>query len=257
MADARLDLIARAARNNAALCDAVCRSHGIAGRFDADAWVSADRTPPLYPDAVTLSPSVDRELLLDRVDGSDGCSVKDSFATLDLSAAPSWSVLFEATWIAASPRASASERARRSTDPDAPAVVWDEVTDGEELDRWAAAWRTDPATSDLWRPALLDEDVVVLAGRADGVVVAGAVVNVAAEVVGISNVFGGSDVIGGEGDGPGELVAEAWRACTSWVADHLPDRRLVGYESGDDLTAALDHGFEPIGPLRIWVRTCG
>jgi hypothetical protein len=32
---------------------------------------------------------------------------------------------------------------------------------------------------------------------------------------------------------------------------------MVGYESGDDLTAALDHGFEPVGPLRVWVRADG
>ena len=44
-----------AAANNAAWCDAVCRSHGHAGTFTPPAWLSSHRTPELYPDAVTLA----------------------------------------------------------------------------------------------------------------------------------------------------------------------------------------------------------
>jgi len=36
-------------------CDALCRTHGIAGQFGMDFWSSSRRTPPYYPDAVTLS----------------------------------------------------------------------------------------------------------------------------------------------------------------------------------------------------------
>ncbi len=43
-----------AARNNAQWCDVVCRFHGAHTEFGADAWTSATRTPPLYPDAVTF-----------------------------------------------------------------------------------------------------------------------------------------------------------------------------------------------------------
>jgi cobalt-zinc-cadmium efflux system protein len=57
----------------------------VAGRFEDDAWTTPSRTPPYYPDAVTLSPDADAYEVLARVDGSDGCSVKDSWATLDLS----------------------------------------------------------------------------------------------------------------------------------------------------------------------------
>ena len=49
-----LDVIAAAARNNAELCDLVSRAHGIDGAFASDAWTSPRRTPPFYPDAVTL-----------------------------------------------------------------------------------------------------------------------------------------------------------------------------------------------------------
>jgi hypothetical protein len=31
------------------------------------------------------------------------------------------------------------------------------------------------------------------------------------------------------------------------------DPWLVGYERGDDLAAARDGGFEPVGELRVWV----
>jgi hypothetical protein len=33
----------------------------------------------------------------------------------------------------------------------------------------------------------------------------------------------------------------------------FPRTPLVGYEHGEDLTQALRHGFEPAGPLRVWV----
>jgi hypothetical protein len=89
-----------AARNNAAWCDAVVRSHGLGGRFDDDAWTCPQRTPPYYPDAVTLVAEVDVTALLARIDTeSPGCSVKDSFAAIDLSAA-GFEVLFDAEWIA-------------------------------------------------------------------------------------------------------------------------------------------------------------
>jgi hypothetical protein len=29
---------------------------------------------------------------------------------------------------------------------------------------------------------------------------------------------------------------------------------VVGYEQGDALAAAVRHGFEPVGPLRIWMH---
>lgn len=91
-----------AAANNAAWCDFVCRKHGLAPVFAADAWTSPHRTPDLYPDAVTLSPEVDVDELLRRIEGGAGSSVKDSFAALDL-APLGFEVLFEAEWIVRHP----------------------------------------------------------------------------------------------------------------------------------------------------------
>src|SRR5947208_902068 len=108
-----------AAANNAAWCAAVCRTFGFATFVDSDAWTSRVRTPPTYPDAVTLVPELDVPGLLARVDGSGGCSVKDSFASLDLTNA-GFEVLFHAQWIVRSP----SAVGRRAT-----ALRWDIVRD--------------------------------------------------------------------------------------------------------------------------------
>ena len=97
--DDDVTLRAAAARNNADWCDAFCRSRGISGRFEPECWSSARRTPPLYPDAVTLVPGVAPELLLSRIDTREGCSVKDSFADVDLAAA-GLRTLFRAEWVA-------------------------------------------------------------------------------------------------------------------------------------------------------------
>lgn len=85
-----------AAAENASWCALVCGG----GRFGARAWTSPRRTPEFYPDAVTLTADATTADVLPLIDASAGCSVKDSFATLEL---PGFSVLFEATWIACGP----------------------------------------------------------------------------------------------------------------------------------------------------------
>ncbi|GGW27569.1 hypothetical protein [Streptomyces xantholiticus] len=86
-----------AARNNAEWCEAMCRAHGLPGTFGSRAWTNPRRTPPLYPDAGTLSEDATADDVLAAIDraGGGGCSVKDSFGSLDLSGA-GFDVLFEA-----------------------------------------------------------------------------------------------------------------------------------------------------------------
>jgi hypothetical protein len=79
-----VDAWREAAANNAQWCDLVARSHGLPARCDDDAWTCGRRTPRFYPDAVTLVPDADAASVLARIDTSAGCSVKDSFGTLDL-----------------------------------------------------------------------------------------------------------------------------------------------------------------------------
>ncbi|WP_409234613.1 hypothetical protein [Streptomyces sp. PA5.6] len=232
-----------AVRNNAAWCDAVCRSHGVGGTVEGGVWASALRTPPLYPDAVTLSPTATPDDVLPRIDlSSPGASVKDSFGTLDLSAA-GFEVLFEAQWIH-----------RPAPEPAPPrAGGWEPVVGAERLLAWEAAWSGDGESEGLFRPALLDDGAVFLAPAGTDPVTAaphpfpaGAIAYPGAGAIGVSNLFAADD----------DLDA-AWRSCLE-AADRLwPGVPVVGYEHGDDLAAALRHGFEPVGPLRVWLRTDG
>lgn len=176
---------------NAAWCDLVC-----AGRFGPRAWTSPRRTPEYYPDAVTLTPDATAADILPFVDGSAGCSVKDSFATLEL---PGFSILFEATWIGCG--------------PGVPEPGWRRVA-GHGFPH--------------------DDSVAVLS-RGPAMVVA----HRGAGVVGLSNFSG---------------PAGSWPGAVAAVASAFPGVPVAGYEHGDALRVALDHGARPLGPLRVWVR---
>ncbi|MEF9906068.1 hypothetical protein [Streptomyces sp. P9-A2] len=228
-------LVRAAAHNNAEWCAAMSRSHGLAGEFGAQAWTAPSRTPLYYPDAVTLVPNADRTVLAARIDTTaPGASIKDSFADLDL-AEVGFQVLFEAQWI----------HRPASTPAPASGLDWDVAGDPDTLRAWALAWDDGNGNADLFRPELLDDPAIrVLAGQsADGRVIAGAVASLSDHMVGISNVFaldGGPDA--------------AWPVVLDAVNRLFPALPVVGYEQGDDLAEAIRHGFEPVGPLRIWLH---
>lgn len=228
-------MVLAAARNNAEWCAAMSRSHGVEGEFGEQAWAAPARTPLYYPDSVTLVPGADPAALSARIDTTaPGASVKDSFADLDLTDA-GFRVLFDAQWIH-----------RPATEPaGTPDLAWAVAGDPDALRDWALAWDEGNGAADLFRPGLLDDPATfVLAGRsADGRVAAGAVASRSGQVVGVSNVFahdGGPDA--------------AWPDVLNAVHSLFPALPVVGYEHGDDLAAAMRHGFEPIGPLRIWTH---
>lgn len=228
-------MVRAASRNNAEWCAAMARAHGLTSESGPQAWAAPTRTPLYYPDAVTLVPDADPNALAARIDTTaPGASVKDSFADLDLTEA-GFHVLFEAQWIhrPASAPAIASD------------LAWDVVGDPEALRAWALAWDNGNGDADLFRPELLDDPATfVLAGRSvDGRVTAGAVASRSDQVVGISNVFardGGPDA--------------AWPVVLAAVHALFPTLPVVGYEHGDELAAAARHGFEPVGPLRVWLQ---
>jgi hypothetical protein len=224
-------LVRAAARNNAEWCDAFCRTHGITGRFRADSWSSPVRTPPLYPDAVTLLPEVAAEPLLSAIDRSEGCSVKDSFAELDL-ASPGFRPLFRAEWLH-----------RRASDADAASGRrWSTLTTEQQIWEWESAWAGSPEASGFFRPALLAvETIAVLARYAGGQIVAGAVANRSATVIGLSNVFHTA----------GDLES-AWRGGVEAVEAFWGQMPVVGYDSGASLDAAHEAGFDSIGELVVW-----
>ena len=230
------DLIAAAAWNNAALCNGVCRAHGIEPNFAEDAWTSPRRTPPLYPDAVTLDPDVTPESLLARVDVSAGCSIKDSFFALSLRT-HGFSVLLEGEWIVRWPD---EPGPRRDADIE---PEWRSVADARELSRWEEGWRKD-AVDDTFPASLLRGGGLTFLAAYDGdSLVAGAVANLTSGVVGVSNVFARSS-----------SRRDFWSGCLRAVSERFPDLPIVGYESGAALHDAVAHGFAPVAPLRVWRR---
>jgi hypothetical protein len=220
------------AENNARWCDLVVGSHGGQGVFAQDAWTSPARTPPLFPDAVTLIPLPRVSNLLSRIDFSPGCTIKDSFGSLDLTP-HGFRVLFDAQWIMSPPR------------PDKAWSVpsdWTEFTDPDALDFWEEAWCQDGGLRGLLLPGLLSEAVVVLGRMANERVLAGGIVNRSADAAGISNVFSEA----GHG-------SETWSALAQCARALFPDLPLIGYERGEALADAQDSGFQAVGSLRVWL----
>jgi hypothetical protein len=226
-------ILARAAaRSNAEWCHAFTGTHGIEGLFHAAFWSSPVRTPPLYPDAVTLLPDVSVEQVLSCIDTSEGCSVKDSFACLDLGAV-GFEPLFRAEWVVRVP-AECSLAARRG---------WSAVTTVAQLREWEAIWGELPSGSGFFRPALLrNETIMVLARHEADRIVAGAITNRSTAAVGLSNVF----------DAAGDLVS-AWAGAAEATSKLWGAMPIVSYDSGDSLDAAHRAGFASIGELVVWL----
>jgi len=226
-----------AARNNAGWCDIVCRTHGIVAEFRRDAWSSARRTPPFYPDAVTLEQTIAPESLLARIDtAGPGGSIKDSFACLDLTPF-GFQVLFEAEWI----YRPADARSRTNGS----GSRWIRVQDRALFARWEDAWRTDGTGAGVLLPTLLDNKAVTILAAVEGYRVdAGAVINRGESVLGISNIFSLS----------GNL-SDAWTGCLAAVDRYLPGFPLVGYETGESLAEACERDFRSVGRLRVWMAS--
>jgi hypothetical protein len=203
----------------------VCFAHGTAGRFLVHTWVNAEPVPRFYPNVVTLTAGeadiaeqrqAVRILLKSHLPGR--WAVKDSFGKLDI-ARLGFEVLQEASWI------------RKQQPKPAPLVS------GLAWERAAPGGEAFPAT--LYG----DENFAMFSGRRDGAIVAGGTLYRADKVVGLSNVVADAD------DEPA-----VWRDLCSLAAATFPGLPLVGYESGDELTAAHKAGFEIGDPLRIWVK---
>jgi hypothetical protein len=199
--------------------------HGIGSVLEDGLWSSLAPPPPLHSDAVTVEPTVRAEQVVERLDGRPRAGVKDSFATLDLSAA-GMEVLFSATWMHRDP---AIERP----------TPWRGVRDAEGLAAWNAGWDT----AEVLLPALLGRAHIRVLERVDGdEVTAGAIARLGSGAVDVSNVHG----VGGH--------AVDWAELATAIAALFPGRPVVGYERGADLEAAISGGFDPVGELRVWVR---
>ena len=93
-------LLPDAVQENVSWCALVSAAHGVGAAGDGRLWATDRPPPPLHPDAITLVPGVTAAEVLRALDGRAPCSVKDSFADLDV-ASTGLDVLLEATWIGA------------------------------------------------------------------------------------------------------------------------------------------------------------
>jgi hypothetical protein len=248
-----------AARNNADWCRAMCHAHGLDSHTTAAVWSCPERTPPYYPDAVTLRPDATLDDVLAGVDAGPGCSVKDSFGALDLSLA-GFVPIIEATWLYREVGADADgpadgarrpgphrplDEARRPADREArrsgDGGSWRRIGDADALAAWVAAWG---GGAGIFRPELLtDPDVAVLARYDGDTVTGGAVANRSAGCLGVSNLYAST------GD-----PADAWRGAVAAAYAVFGPHPVVGYEHGDDLAAAVRAGCTPLADLRIWLN---
>jgi len=233
------DRLALAAHNNALWCGAVCRAHGLTPVLDDVAWTSRRRTPPYYPDAVTLSADVGEYDVLARIDASDGASVKDSWSRLDLSM-EDFARLVDGQWVWREPAAPGGE----TTGP-GDGRTWRRLDTAEEHSAWVRRWARDPEDVLVLPSTLLEEPGVHFLAAEEGgdPFAAGCIVNVTGGVAGIGNLFAA------DGD-----AARAWLGAVpaaARIAGRLP---LAGWEAGDGLEAAIAAGCEPIGPLTVWIR---
>jgi len=206
--------------NNARWCDAVCQAHGHPGRMLPHIWVNAAVVPRFYPNAVTLAvgeAALEEQWttieILQKSNLPGRWSVKDSFGTLDLSRR-GFDLLFDATWI----------RSVMPAEGPSSDIVW------TREEKSAEGWPVD------------DPDFAMFKGRRGFKVVAGFMLYRAEEVVGVSN------VVAEAADAPA-----VWRSLARLAAQTFPRLPLVGYESGDELEAAVTSGFEAGDTLRVWV----
>jgi len=224
-----------AARNNAELCHAVLAAHGISGNVTDDCWYSHEALPDLYPNVVTLAPAFDPGFL-SSLNLAGAWAVKESFAALDL-APLGFAPIVDATWLSHPNPAAVAQNGQ---------VIWEQIRAPETFDEWVSLWEQD--NTDLTRspmtPALLNGPTLrLLAGRHQGRIVAGCILNLSNDVIGLSNVIHAIQA-------PDDWLA----TCLAAIARRHPGRPIVDYEADDALPLMLAHGFKRIGPLRIWLK---
>lgn len=234
--------------NNVRWYEVMFAAHGLTSDVNGRAWRSHQKAPPFHSNLVVLSPGTSQAEVeahvaeLGRQPLAAGWTLKDSYANLDLSAL-GFEVLFDAEWIWRDPRRAAAGQA-------VPGFIWDRVETAPALSQWEQAWLGDArndAPGGLTRqfpdPLLASPDHAFFAGRIDGRIVAGGIINRSPGVVGLSNVFS-----------PDDLAEAAWNALVGCASADFPDTPVVGYERGADLQIALRVGFSAIGGLRVWCR---
>lgn len=220
--------IERLALNNALWCASVLRSGGGEGHFGPTLWWSVGPAPRYYPRAVTLARALDEGARQRLARLAPGDAVKDSFLALDPTG---FDTLFVASWYHRPPDPAPGEADHGDAD-----TIGSIAAEG--LAAWVEAWG---GGEGILVPALLQQPgVTFLALSGPDGPVAGCTLFHAAGVVGLSNLFGGT-----------EQRAALLRAAAG-RAGPLPLATYAAREEGQALQAA---GFQPLGPLRVLVKT--
>lgn len=213
--------------NNIVWCGVVCELHGLAQTSSERVWGLLSKAPELYPDIITSSSHATSEEVKDFIGSREIFSIKDSFANLNM--VPfGFKVLFEAKWIHHAP----------VVDVDFDKTGWTVISTEKDLARWTLAC----GLQKVIIPKILDrKDVKIFMHDIDGEI-SGFIANLNANTVGISNVFSNNNTI-------------IWTDISPLVSTYFPGIPMVGYENGDDLTAALSSEWTTIGPLRVWIKS--
>ncbi|MCV0397330.1 MAG: hypothetical protein K5872_19550 [Rhizobiaceae bacterium] len=202
----------------------------------ARSFVALGRPPPYYSDLTFLAGSdtaaalTEVRKLVERQPRV--ATVKDASCRLDLTGL-GFRVLFEASWV------------RAEADAILPAGDgWQRIETPKDLERWEDAWGRagSPADQRIFVPDILKSPKIAIFGRPGKAgFSAGCIANLSSDCVGVSNLFGR----------PLPAVVAAASALSRDFGGGLP---LVGYSTGDELTAMLRAGFQQTGPLRVWIR---
>ena len=221
--------VKQAVDNNIAWCQLVSAAFGKPSFTTDKVWGLHTTAPLYYPELITTSRTTIEEDILEFLKLDHICSLKDSYATLQLEPL-GFQLLIEAEWIC---HPSVNEQKPES-------CQWSIVQTEKEFERWT---KMTGLENSIPVDLLANEGVKIFYRDApDGF--AGFIANVAADAVGISNVFSsGMDNV------------ELWRAIPQAVSTEFPGLLLVGYEEGDSLSVACSSGWTSIGPLRVWIKS--
>ncbi|GGE50922.1 hypothetical protein GCM10011391_32150 [Pullulanibacillus camelliae] len=218
----------KAVLNNISWCSFVCDTHEIKQTATENLWGTLSKAPAFYPDLITKNSHVTENDVWGFINNRKVGSIKDSFATLNLSAM-GFKVLLEAEWIYHEPLSE-----RESTEP----LQWQIIAAETELSKWTAL----QGSTNSLKPSLLKRPEIKFFLREKKEGIEGFIANAGAGVIGVSNVFSS-----------GVTSDNLWTDIVKELSVIFPDTPLVGYEHSEALHEARRAGWSSLGPLQIWV----
>jgi hypothetical protein len=214
-----------AVMNNAVWCGIISKLHGCRIRSENNLWGLDKKAPTYYPDVITLSNDIGNDEVFNFIGDSQAEFIKDSFSSLKIE--EKYESLYEASWIYHKP----------AIVEDTEKAAYRKISSKEELQCWTSV----SGLNGILLPDILSHpDVFVYAKEGDKII-AGFIVNVSGETIGVSNVFS-----------CGDAAASIWRDIVHVTSQNHVGKHLVGYEQDEDLIAAVAAEWEIVGNLKVW-----